>query len=79
MDGACTTGNCIFGANRATPDAVEVGEGPTGVVHDGPRDLVYALNKFEGSVSVIDPNARVEVERVAYYDPTPAVIRTSQV
>jgi hypothetical protein len=31
VDGACLTGSCIFGTDRSTPDAVEVGEGPTGV------------------------------------------------
>lgn len=54
---------------------IPVGEGPTGVVLDETSGRGYVLNKFAGSISVLDLNARQEVTRVAFEDPTPAVIK----
>ena len=51
---------------------IEVGGGPTGAVYDGVNDRVYVLNRFEGSISVIDAGALTETQRVAFFDPTPA-------
>jgi YVTN family beta-propeller protein len=56
-------------------DLIEVGEGPTGVRIDADGEHVFVLNRFEGSVSVIDAAALAETQRVAFFDPTPAVIR----
>ena len=53
---------------------IEVGEGPTGVRIDEANDRVYVLNKFEGSVSVIDSVGLTEEGRVGFFDPTPAAI-----
>jgi YVTN family beta-propeller protein len=54
---------------------IEVGEGPTGVQIDTAGERVYVLNRFEGSVSVIDAGALIETQRVVFFDPTPQVIR----
>jgi len=53
---------------------VEVGEGPTGAVYDAFNDRVYILNKFAGSISIIDADTLTE-SRLAFYDPTPVAIR----
>ena len=53
---------------------VEVGEGPTGAVYDAFNDRVYVLNKFEGSISIVDAGTLAE-SRIVFYDPTPAVIK----
>jgi len=53
---------------------IEVGQGPTGLVLDEPDGLLYAINKFEGAISVIDLETNLETDRVEYFDPTPAVI-----
>ncbi len=53
---------------------IEVGQGPTGVVYDAAHDRAYVLNKFEGSISVIDAAGLAEETRVPFYDPTPAAI-----
>ena len=63
------------GARTGMQPTIEVGEGPTGIVIDEPRDRVYVMNKFEGSISVIDTTTELEVQRVAFFDPTPAAIK----
>jgi len=57
---------------------VDVGEGPTGVVFDTGRNLLYVLSKFSFGVSVINPDAMTELARVSLPDPTPEVIRTGR-
>lgn len=52
-----------------------VGEGPTGIAHDPLRGVLYVLNRFEGSVSVVALKPFREIARVAFPDPTPAEIR----
>ncbi|MCB1035313.1 MAG: hypothetical protein KDD47_15915, partial [Acidobacteria bacterium] len=58
--------------------AVEVGEGPTGLVLDSGRQRLYVVNKFDGSVSVIDGATEQEIDRVAFFDPTPQPIRSGR-
>jgi hypothetical protein len=55
--------------------AIEVGEGPTGLVLDEPCDRLYVLNKFESSISVIDTTSGVELLRVSFFDPSPMAIK----
>lgn len=57
---------------------IEVGEGPTGVVLDEPRNRAYVLNRFEASLSVIDLGTRSEQARVALFDPTPSAIKAGR-
>ena len=57
---------------------VAVGEGPTGLALDESRGLAYVLNRFAGSVSVLNLNTRAELGRVSFYDPTPAVIKAGR-
>lgn len=49
-----------------------IGEGPTGVRVT--EDFVYVLNRFEGTVSIIDRDSFTELNRVSFFDPTPTVI-----
>ncbi|MHC4220327.1 MAG: hypothetical protein ACYSU7_17925, partial [Planctomycetota bacterium] len=57
---------------------IEVGQGPTGVRYDAAFDRVYVLNKFEGSISVIDAGSLVEDTRVTFHDSTPDDIRSGR-
>ncbi len=52
-----------------------MGSGPTGVQIDAARQQLYVLNRFDGTVSVVNTGTDTEVTRVAFYDPTPTVIR----
>ena len=53
----------------------DVGEGPTGIVLDDASNRGYVMNKFSGSISVINTSNNTEVAEVAFFDPTPAVIK----
>jgi hypothetical protein len=70
LDGACLAANCIFGADRANPDAIEVGEGPTGVALDESRDRLYVLNRFANEIAIVDRGAMSVADRMPMYDPS---------
>ena len=60
-----------YRAGRRAPNfTIEVGEGPTGIVMDGPRERLYVLNRFEASISVIPTTTEIEIEsdRVFFFD-----------
>ncbi len=63
--------------SRATP-TIEVGEGPTGLVLDETGGHLYVLNRFDASISVVSTATNVEVERLAFFDPTPAAIKVGR-
>ncbi len=57
---------------------VELGEGPTGLALDETRNRLYVLNRFEGSVSVLDTTTETEVTRVPLFDPTPSEVKVGR-
>jgi YVTN family beta-propeller protein len=57
---------------------IEVGEGPTGIVIDDARNQAYVLNRFEGSLSVLDLVGETELTRVPFFDPTPPAVKTGR-
>ncbi len=57
---------------------ISTGEGPTGLALDEPRDRLYAMNKFDGSISVIDTTTDSEIDRISFFDPTPDVIKVGR-
>ena len=57
---------------------IEVGEGPTGVVINETAGAAYTLNRFDATLSVLDLQLRTESSRVAFFDPTPEVIRAGR-
>ncbi len=65
----------VVAANGARLAQFDVGQGPTGVVLHAASNRGYVMNKFSGSISVIDLAGRSELQRVAFDDPTPQVIR----
>ncbi|MGB1252385.1 MAG: PKD domain-containing protein [Candidatus Promineifilaceae bacterium] len=62
----------------ARVDNIEVGQGPTGIVLKDSANLGFVMNKFDGSISVINLNTRQELSRVAFDDPTPDVIKNGR-
>jgi len=66
------------GQRPAGASVIEVGEGPTGIVADNQRNKLYVLNRFEGTLSIIDMESLSERARVAFFDPTPQSIRTGR-
>jgi len=58
---------------------IAVGEGPTGIVLQEGRGRAFVLNRFGGTLSVLDLAGHAETARVPLaYDPTPAVIRAGR-
>jgi len=74
VDGGCLAGNCIFGSDRTAPDAVEVGEGPTGVAWldaEQPADeRLYVLNRISHSIVIVQPSTLTALEEIALHDPS---------
>jgi len=78
VDGACASGSCVFGPARATPRAVAVGEGPTGVaLHEG-KNRLFVLNRFANSVAVVDAPTLTKLAEVPLHDPSPATLRAGR-
>jgi DNA-binding beta-propeller fold protein YncE len=63
----------LDGAGARIGEPIPVGEGPTGLVLRGTR--LYVLNKFAGSISIVDTTTKLETGRVAFFDPTPQAIK----
>ncbi|MFL5349540.1 MAG: beta-propeller fold lactonase family protein [Hyalangium sp.] len=74
----------VMKANGEREAQLDVGEGPTGLVLDEDRGQLYVLNRFAASISVVELDAHPEKHRyeekhrVAYFDPTPAVIKVGR-
>ncbi|MEM7146243.1 MAG: beta-propeller fold lactonase family protein [Verrucomicrobiota bacterium] len=66
------------GARTVSGATIEVGEGPTGVAIDETNGRLYVLNRFEGTVSVVNLATEAEVAKVSFFDPTPDVIKTGR-
>ncbi|MBL7962622.1 MAG: beta-propeller fold lactonase family protein [Flavobacteriales bacterium] len=60
---------------RLAPNSIAVGEGPTGIVLDETNGRAYVLNRFEGSISVVDLSTDAETGRMSFFDPTPLPIK----
>jgi len=54
---------------------IEVGEGPTGLALNDDQELLYVLNKFEATLSIIDTASFTLLNTVALFDPSPAAIK----
>jgi len=44
---------------------IAVGQGPTGLALDEPRQSLYVLNRFDQTISVVDTNAKLQVNQVS--------------
>lgn len=61
--------------NRLGDQPIRVGEGPTGIVLQEKFNQAYVLNKFSATISIIDLTTEKEISQVAFYDPTPEIIK----
>jgi len=62
-------------ANGNRIGRIEVGEGPTGVVISSAQNRAFVMNKFAGSISVINTSNLTQSSVTAFDDPTPQVIK----
>jgi DNA-binding beta-propeller fold protein YncE len=74
LSGSCLAAPCVFGPSRATPAAVDVGEGPTGVALLESKGRLYVLDRFTNSVAIVDEPSLTKLGEVALHDPGPATI-----
>lgn len=54
---------------------ISVGEGPVALVSDDARGRLYVWNHFDASLSVVDPAAGTELQRIPVFNPLPKAIR----
>ncbi len=61
-------------------DVIAVGEGPTGLVFGkgNNKHLLYVLNKFDSSISIVDTWERTEIQRRSLFDPSPQAIKAGR-
>ncbi len=78
----CVSGSCIVNpihaVSRATPDAVEVGEGPTGVALLEAKNRLYVLNRFSNSIATVEASTLTKLGEIALHDPSSATIKTGR-
>ena len=68
----------VIDSSGARVGRFEVGQGPTGVVLRPGTDTGFVMNKFDGSISVIDTGSLGEVRKVPFDDPTPEAIKAGR-
>ena len=68
----------LVDGNFARLGRVNVGQGPTGIRLDEPRGLLYVLNKFDASISVINEPSLTVTNTISMHDPTPAAIKAGR-
>lgn len=74
---ACGIGSNIVVAsdlNGVRLGLVTVGDGPSGLVLNPTGSRLFVLNRFGGSISVVNTATMSEVQRRTFFDPTPAAI-----
>jgi len=64
--------------NYARLGLCNVGEGPTGIVLDAANARLFTLNRFGGSVSVVDESSLTALAEVPFFDPTPQFVRNGR-
>ncbi len=65
----------IDAAGRRVRGPIKVGQGPTGLALDDQMGLLYVLNRFSATLSVVDVDAARQIQKVKFFDPTPRSIR----
>jgi YVTN family beta-propeller protein len=66
------------GDRAGLAQTIPVGQGPTGIVMDSSRAQLYVLNRFDGTVSVINAANETVTTTVPFYDPTPTPIKVGR-
>lgn len=65
----------VLDSSGAVQTRIAVGQGPTGLALNQQRNLLYVLNRFDESVSIIDTTTRAQIGTVSVgFNPEPASI-----
>ncbi len=68
----------VINTDNGRVSQFSVGQGPTGIVLNDSANLGFVMNKFAGSISIIDLNGLTEISQIAFDDPTPAAIKAGR-
>jgi DNA-binding beta-propeller fold protein YncE len=72
--GSATVG--ILNPSGVVQGRIRVGQGPTGLAIDEPRQRLYVLNRFDETMSIVDMRAQAGTARVAIgFNPEPQSVR----
>lgn len=64
--------------DRAVITPISVGQGPTGMALDEPRNRLYIYNRFDGSISTVDTGLQTVINTLSLFDPTPQAIKNGR-
>jgi YVTN family beta-propeller protein len=66
----------VLDSTGAVQTRINVGQGPTGLALNPRRKLLYVLNRFDETLSIVDLNTKTEVGQVAVgFNPEPQSVR----
>ncbi len=69
----------VLSAAGAVTDRIAVGQGPTGLALDEPRQALYVLNRFDQTIGVVDTNSKTQISQVSIgFNPEPQTVRSGR-
>lgn len=68
----------VVNAQGAPVTRIAVGQGPTGIALDESRSRLFVMNKFDGSISVVNTTTASEISRTLFHDATPLAIKAGR-
>ncbi len=68
----------VVDASGAPVTRIAVGQGPTGIALDESRSRLFVMNKFDGSISVVNTSTSAELSRISFHDATPTTIKAGR-
>ncbi len=69
----------VINSQGAVTSRIQVGQGPTGLALNEPRNLLYVLNRFDESISTVDLATRAQIATIPVgFNPEPDVVRNGR-
>ena len=69
----------VLNNSGAVQSRINVGQGPTGLALNEPSRLLYTLNRFDETISIVDTTSITQIATVAIgFNPEPATVRTGR-
>ena len=69
----------VLNSAGAIQARINVGQGPTGLALNQPRNLLYVLNRFDETISIVDTGSRSQIATVSVgFNPEPDLVRTGR-
>lgn len=75
VDGSCLDGSCIFGEQRALPDAVNSGQGPSGLALLESAGRLFVMHRFTNRIATVDLETMDVVDERSLLDPSPEAVK----